>query len=129
MLTILSWFISRTLELFDQPYNSPDIILGLVYLKNKTVDPQKKKTYQKAKRARTAEAWHVSESTAKRCRREAEKESKENNDGETAEVKKFLRLFYATFHACVIQFTETSSKKKTKWYVELYILSKLELNQ
>ena len=90
MLTISSGFISRTLELFDLPYNSPDIILGLVYLKSKTVDPQKNKTYQKQKTAMTAEAWNVSESIAKRCRREAEKESKEYNDWEAAEVKNFL---------------------------------------
>ena len=88
MLTISSWFISRTLKLFDQPYNSPDIILGLVYLKNKTDDPQKNKTNQKQKQPKTAEACHVLEYTAKRCQREAEKKSKENNDGETAEVKK-----------------------------------------
>ena len=57
-------------------------------MKNKNIRPTEKQNIAKAKTARTAEACHVSESTAKRCRREAEKESKENNDGETAEVKK-----------------------------------------
>ena len=36
---------------------------------------------------RTAEACCVSESTAKRCRREAEKESKENNAIDSKEVQ------------------------------------------
>ena len=36
---------------------------------------------------RSAEARRVSESTAKRCRREAEKESKENNSIDSKEVQ------------------------------------------
>ena len=36
---------------------------------------------------RTAEAYRVAESTAKRCRREAEKESKENNAIDSKEVQ------------------------------------------
>ena len=67
-----------------QPVQSTGIIGSL---KNKTVDPQKKQNMPKAITTRIAQACHVSESTAKPCRREAEKESKENNDGETAEVK------------------------------------------